>query len=36
MALLDAPGTRSGRYVVDARAARGVMIGDGNTVHNTF
>jgi hypothetical protein len=36
MALLDAPGTRSGRYVVDARGARGVQVGDGNTMHNTF
>jgi hypothetical protein len=36
MALVDAAGTRSGRYVVDARGAHGVQIGDGNTMHNTF
>ena len=36
MALLDAPGTRSGRYVVDARGAHGVQFGDGNIMYNRF
>jgi hypothetical protein len=36
MALLDAPGTRSGKYRVDVRGAQGVQVGDRNTQTNTF
>jgi hypothetical protein len=36
LSLVDADGTKAGRYVVDARGAKGVQIGDQNTQHNTF
>ncbi|MFD8008458.1 hypothetical protein [Streptomyces mirabilis] len=36
MALLDAEGTRAGRYQVDARGAQGVQIGDHGTQSNVF
>ncbi len=36
MALLDAEGSRAGRYQVDARGAQGVQIGDHGTQTNTF
>jgi hypothetical protein len=36
MALLDAEGTRAGRYQVDARGAQGVQVGDHGTQHNVF
>jgi hypothetical protein len=36
MGLLDADGTRSGKYLVDVRGAQGVQVGDRNTQHNTF
>ncbi len=36
MALLDAAGTQSGKYLVDLRGAQGVQVGDRNTQTNTF
>jgi hypothetical protein len=36
MALLDAAGTQSGKYLVDLRGAQGVQVGDHNTQMNTF
>lgn len=36
MALLDAAGTQSGKYLVDLRTAQGVQVGDHNTQTNTF
>jgi hypothetical protein len=36
LSLVDAEGTKAGRYVVDARGAQGVQIGDQNTQTNTF
>lgn len=36
MALVDAEGSRAGRYRVDARGARGVQISDHGTQSNTF
>lgn len=36
LALVDEAGTRSGKYVVDARGAQGVQVGDHNTQTNTF
>jgi hypothetical protein len=36
MSLVDAAGTRSGKYVVDLRGAQGVQVGDGNVQHNVF
>jgi hypothetical protein len=36
MALLDAAGTQSGKYLVDLRGAQGVQVGDHNTQTNTF
>jgi hypothetical protein len=36
MALLDAAGTLSGKYLVDLRGAQGVQVGDHNTQTNTF
>lgn len=36
MALLDAAGTQSGKYLVDLRGAQGVQVGDHNTQANTF
>jgi hypothetical protein len=36
MELLDAVGTRSGKYLVDVRGAQGVQVGDRNTQTNTF
>jgi hypothetical protein len=34
MALLDAAGTRAGKYTVDLRGAQGVQIGDHNEQRN--
>ena len=36
MALLDTPGTRAGKYVINVSGSQGVQIGDGNTQVNTF
>lgn len=36
MALLDAAGTRAGKYVVSTHGAQGVQVGDHNIQHNTF
>jgi hypothetical protein len=36
MRLVDAPGWRAGKYVVDVRDSQGVQVGDQNTQHNTF
>lgn len=36
MALVDAAGTRAGRYTVDVRGAQGVQVGDHNVQTNTF
>jgi hypothetical protein len=36
MALLDAAGRQSGKYLVDLRGAQGVQVGDHNTQTNTF
>jgi hypothetical protein len=36
MALIDATGTRAGKYAVDVRDSQGVQIGDQNAQHNTF
>jgi hypothetical protein len=36
MSLVDADGSRAGKYTVDVRGAQGVQAGDGNTQHNTF
>jgi hypothetical protein len=36
MRLLDARGSREGKYVVSVRDSRGVQIGDGNTQTNYF
>lgn len=36
MALLDAAGTRAGKYQVDLRGAQGVQVGDHTTQNNTF
>lgn len=36
LALVDEAGTRSGKYLVNAREAQGVQIGDHNTQTNTF
>ena len=36
LALLDAAGTRSGKYLVNMPGAQGVQVGDHNTQHNTF
>jgi hypothetical protein len=36
MALLDAGGSRVGKYVVTVHGAQGVQVGDHNTQHNTF
>lgn len=36
MELLDAPGVRAGKYVVDIRGSQGVQIGDGGIQVNTF
>lgn len=36
MRLMDADGTRSGKYTVDIRGAKGVQIGERNTQTNTF
>jgi hypothetical protein len=34
MRLIDAEGSRAGKYNVDARGSQGVQVGDGNTQHN--
>ena len=36
MSLVDAAGSRAGKYTVDARGAQGVQIGDHNTQDNIF
>jgi hypothetical protein len=36
LALLDAAGTQSGKYLVDLRGAQGVQVGDHNTQTNRF
>jgi hypothetical protein len=36
LALVDEAGSRSGKYLVDARGAQGVQLGDHNTQTNTF
>ena len=36
MSLVDRPGTRAGKYTVDARGAQGVQIGDRNRQDNVF
>jgi hypothetical protein len=36
MSLLDAAGTRAGKYTVNVRGAQGVQIGDHNTQDNIF
>jgi hypothetical protein len=36
LALVDEVGARSGKYQVDLRGGRGVQVGDGNTMTNTF
>lgn len=36
MALIDATGTRAGKYAVDVRDSQGVQVGDHNMQHNTF
>ncbi|WP_255621334.1 RIP homotypic interaction motif-containing protein [Pseudonocardia sp. DSM 110487] len=36
MALVDAAGTRAGKYAVDVRGAQGVQVGDHNVQTNTF
>jgi hypothetical protein len=36
MSLVDAAGSRTGKYRVDVRHSQGVQIGDHNTQHNTF
>jgi len=36
LALLDAAGTRSGKYLVNMPGAQGVQVGDHNTQSNTF
>jgi hypothetical protein len=36
MGLLDAAGTRAGKYTVDVRGAQGVQIGDRNSQNNVF
>lgn len=36
MRLIDAEGSRAGKYDVDLRGAMGVQVGDGNTQTNTF
>lgn len=36
LALADPEGSRTGKYEIDLREARGVQVGDGNTQNNTF
>jgi RIP homotypic interaction motif len=36
MALLDAAGSRLGKYLVNVSGSQGVQIGDHNIQHNTF
>jgi hypothetical protein len=36
MRLIDAAGSRAGKYTVDVRGAQGVQVGDQNTQHNIF
>jgi hypothetical protein len=36
MALLDAAGTQSGKYLVELRGVQGVQVGDHNTQTNTL
>jgi len=36
MALLDSAGSQQGKYLVDARGAQGLQVGDRNTQTNTF
>jgi hypothetical protein len=36
MTLIDLPGTRAGKYAVNADHSQGLQIGDGNTQHYTY
>jgi len=36
MSLVDAAGSRAGKYTVDVRGAQGVQVGDHNTQDNVF
>lgn len=36
MRLVDAAGSRAGKYTVDVRGAQGVQVGDHGIQHNTF
>jgi hypothetical protein len=36
MSLVDAVGSRAGKYTLDVRGAQGVQAGDHNTQHNVF
>jgi hypothetical protein len=36
MSLIDAAGSRAGKYSVHLRGARGVQVGDGNVQHNQY
>ncbi|MEU8821641.1 hypothetical protein [Actinoplanes sp. NPDC048796] len=36
LALVDPDGSAAGKFLVDAREAKGVQVGDHNTQHNTF
>lgn len=36
MALVDPPGARQGKYVVDLREAKGTIVGDHGTMFNKF
>jgi hypothetical protein len=36
MRLMDEDGTRTGKYTVDVRGAKGVQVGDHGSQHNTF
>ena len=36
MSLVDAAGSKAGKYTIDVRGAQGVQVGDHNTQTNTF
>ena len=36
MSLVDAAGSRAGKYAVDVQGSQGVQVGDHNTQRNTF
>jgi hypothetical protein len=36
ISLVDAAGSRAGKYVVDVRGSQGVQVGDHTVQHNTF